>query len=334
MKALLSEEPGGPTTLVLREVEKPAPNAGEVRIAVHACGVNFPDSLVIEDRYQLRPPRPFSPGSELAGVVDVVGAGVSELTPGRRVLASLPFGAMAEFVCVPAIRCVPIPDEMPFEEAAAFQVTYGTVYYALRTRGRLRAGEILLVLGAGGGIGLAAVELGKALGARVIAAASSIPKLALARDAGADAVLNYARDALSRDEARAFSKAVREASGQDGIDVVLDPIGGAYAELALRTLSWGGRHLVVGFAAGIPSIPLNLTLLKGCEVVGVFWGAYMARSPEAGARDMAALLSFYTAGLIRPRISERFPLERGGEAIARLADRRAEGKLVVRVRDG
>jgi NADPH2:quinone reductase len=332
MKALLSTKAGGPDTLELRDIDEPSPGPGEVSVAVHACGVNFPDTLVIEDRYQLRPPRPFAPGSELAGVVKAVGEGVGTLKPGQRVFASLPFGAMAEVVLVAAVRCIPIPDTMPFDEAAAFQVTYGTVYYALRNRAGMRAGEVLLVLGAGGGIGLAAVELGKALGARVVAAASSVEKLDLARAAGADAVLLYPAHQFGKEEARIFSEGIKAACGGEGADVVVDPVGGAYAEPALRAMAWEGRYLVIGFTAGIPSIPLNLTLLKGCQISGVFWGSHMARNPEAGAREMSELLTLYTKGQIRPKISQRFPLERGGEAIAQLSSRRAQGKLVVTIR--
>jgi NADPH:quinone reductase len=332
MRALLSTRAGGPRTLVLLDRPEPQAGPGKVVVAVHACGVNFPDTLVIEDRYQFRPQRPFSPGSELSGVIHAVGDGVTTLRPGQRVCASLPFGAMAEFVAVAADRCAVIPYAMPFDEAAAFQVTYGTVYYGLTARGRLKAGETLVVLGAGGGIGLAAVEVGKALGARVVAAASSPEKLAIARECGADAVVAYPAGALDRDQAKAFSEALRIACGAAAADVVLDPVGGDRAEAALRTLGWGGRYLVVGFAAGISTVPLNLTLLKGCEITGVFWGAYMARDTLAGGAELAALIALYSDGSIRPRISARFPLERGGEAIAALASRQAMGKIVVTVR--
>lgn len=331
MRALLSTRVGGPDTLELLDTPEPIPGAGQVAVAVHACGVNFPDTLVIEDRYQLRPPRPFSPGSELAGVVKAVGQGVSFPKVGDRISASLPFGAMAEVALVPANRCSVIPDAMPFDQAAAFQVTYGTVYYALCGRAVIQPGETLLVLGAGGGIGLAAVELGKALGARVIACASSPEKLDMARELGADAVIQYPSDAQGADQGRAFTEQIREACGEGGIDVVVDPVGGAYAQPALRSLAWEGRYLVIGFAAGIPSIPLNLTLLKGCSIIGVFWGAHMARSPEKGAEDMRALLALYSEGRIRPRVSARYPLAEGGEAIRQLASRSVWGKIVVDV---
>lgn len=330
MRALQSLKPGGPDTLEIRDVEAPVPGPGQVAVAVHACGVNFPDSLVIEDRYQLRPRRPFSPGSELAGVVSATGEGVTSPAIGQRVSASLPFGAMAETVVVSADRCIVIPDTMPFDEAAALQVTYGTVYYALRGRAALRPGETLLVLGAGGGIGLAAVELGKALGARVVAAASSAEKLEAATALGADVGLVYPRE-MGPSDSRAFAEAIRAACGGTGPDVVVDPVGGAYAEPAFRSIAWEGRYLVVGFAAGIPSMPLNLTLLKGAQIIGVFWGAYMARDPQAGAADMRALMDLYVAGRIRPQVWERYPLEEGGRAISRLASRQARGKIVVEV---
>ncbi len=331
MRALTSFEPGGPETLKIRDVDEPSPGPGQVAVAVQACGVNFPDLLVIEDKYQLRPARPFSPGSELAGVVRAVGEGVTAPGVGDRVSASLPFGAMAEVAIVTADRCTVLPDAMPIEEAAALQVTYGTVFHALVGCAGLRPGETLLVLGAGGGVGLAAVELGKALGARVVAAASSHDKLEAARAAGADALVLYPGAFEGVAQAKAFTEAVRAASGGEGGNVVIDPVGGAYAEPAFRAIAVQGRYLVVGFAAGIPAIPLNLVLLKAAQIIGVFWGAYMARDPQAGARDMKALLDLYQAGKIRPRISERYALEEGGRAIARLGARGVTGKIVVTV---
>lgn len=332
MKALFSTRAGGPGALELTETPEPAPGRGEVTVAVHAVGVNFPDSLVIEDRYQLRPPRPFAPGSELAGVVQAVGEGVPSLAPGQRVLASLPFGAMAEVVALPGIRCVPIPDAMPFDEAAAFLVTYGTVFHALIGRGGLKAGDTVLILGAAGGIGLAGIEVAKALGARVVAAASSEEKLALARSLGADETVLYPPGPLDKTASKALADAFKAACGKEDADLVLDPVGGPYAEPAVRALGWEGRYLVVGFAAGVPSIPLNLALLKGCQIIGVFWGAYMARHPDRGAADTARLLDLYSTGKLNPQISERYPLARGGEAIARLSTRQVRGKVVVTVR--
>lgn len=332
MRALQSLRPGGPETLEIREVDEPVPGPGQVAVTVHACAVNFPDALVIEDKYQLRPERPFSPGSEFAGIVRAVGEGVEAIKVGQRVSASIPFGAMAEVVVVPEDRATAIPDTMPFGGAAALQVTYGTVFYALAGRGSLQPGETLLVLGAGGGIGLAAVELGKALGARVVAAASSPHKLEAAIAMGADAAVQYPVKVENLEQAKAFTEAIRSACGEQGPDVVIDPVGGAYAEPALRSMAWHGRYLVVGFAAGIPTVPLNLTLLKGCQIIGVFWGAYMGRNPSAGAEDMKVLMHLYAAGKIRPRISERYPLEQGGTAIARLGSRSVCGKIVVDVR--
>jgi NADPH2:quinone reductase len=331
MRALQSLRQGGPETLEIREVEEAVPGPGQVSVMVHACAVNFPDALVIEDKYQLRPSRPFSPGSELAGVVRTVGEGVETIRVGERVSASIPFGAMAEVVIVPAERATVIPDAMPFGEAAALQVTYGTVFYALVGRASLQPGETLLVLGAGGGIGLAAVELGKALGARVVAAASSSHKLEAAIAMGADAVVQYPEKVDKVEQARAFTEAIKSACGGRGPDVVVDPVGGPYAEPALRSMAWHGRYLVVGFAAGIPTVPLNLTLLKGSQIIGVFWGAYIGRNPSAGAEDMKVLMRLYAAGKIRPRISERYPLEQGGAAIARLGSRSVCGKVVVDV---
>jgi NADPH:quinone reductase len=330
MKALLSKAPGGPETLVLEEVPDPAPRRGEVRIAVKACGVNFPDTLIIRDLYQFRPPRPFSPGAEVAGVVDAVGEGVTQLEVGARVIGYA-WGGMAEKLVLSADRCIPMPPTMPFETAAAFLMTYGTSLHALKDRGRLKPGETLLVLGASGGVGLAAVELGKALGAKVIAAASSEEKAALARAHGADAAIVYPPGPFDADGRRALSELFKGAVGDPGADVICDPVGGDYTEAALRSIAWEGRLLVVGFPAGIPKLPLNLTLLKGCDVAGVFWGAFASREPERFRAGLAQLMELYSRGLLRPEISEIFPLARGGDAIAALAERRAKGKLVVRI---
>ena len=331
MRAVLSREPGGPETLAFEEVAEPVPGPGQVRIAVRAVGVNYPDVLIIEDRYQLRPARPFSPGAESAGVVDALGEGVADLAVGDRVLAMSGYGAMAEKVVAPARRCSRIPDAMPFEEAAAFLMTYGTSHHALADRGRLKPGETLLVLGAAGGVGLAAVEIGAALGARVIAAASSPEKLALPLGRGAAEGLVYPSGPLDAEGRKALADRFKAACGSGGADVVYDPVGGDYAEPALRAMAWRGRYLVIGFAAGIPRVPLNLALLKGCDIVGVFWGGFVDREPEAHAASVADLFDLYGQGRIRPEISERFPLERAGAAIAMLAARRARGKVVVTV---
>ena len=330
MKALLSKAPGGPETLVLEEVPDPEPRRGEVRIAVKACGVNFPDTLIIRDLYQFRPPRPFSPGAEVAGVVDAVGEGVTQLEVGARVIGYA-WGGMAEKLVLSADRCIPMPPTMPFETAAAFLMTYGTSLHALKDRGRLRPGETLLVLGAAGGVGLAAVELGKALGAKVIAAASSEEKAALAKAHGADAAIVYPPGPFDTDGRKALSELFKGAVGDEGADVIYDPVGGDYTEAALRSIAWAGRLLVVGFPAGIPKLPLNLTLLKGCEVAGVFWGAFTSREPERFRAGLAQLFELYSRGLLRPEVSEVFPLARAGDAIAALAERRAKGKLVVRI---
>jgi NADPH2:quinone reductase len=332
MKALLSRVVGGPETLVIEEIASPVAGKGEVLIAIAACGVNYPDSLIIEDRYQFKPQRPFAPGSEVSGVVEAVGEGVAHLKVGQRVLASTVWGGMAEKVAVEARRCAPIPDAMPFDEAAAFLMTYGTSYYALANRGALKAGETLLVLGAAGGVGSAAVELGKAMGAHVIAAASSAEKVEAAKSWGADAGVVYPGGPFDRDGQKKLAELFKTACGEKGADVIYDSVGGDYSEAALRAIGWEGRLLVIGFPAGIPKLPLNLTLLKSCQVVGVFWGAFVARDPAANARNTQALFALYEKGAIKPRISKRFPLEQASEAIAWLSGRQALGKVVVTVR--
>ena len=331
MRALLSRSPGPPASLVLEDVPDPEPGPGEVRIRVAYCGVNFPDSLIIEDKYQVRPPRPFSPGAEVSGVVEAVGEGVATLRIGDRVIASASHGGMAERLLAPAARCIPMPDAMPFEVAAALTFTYGTSFHALKQRGRLQAGETLLVLGAAGGVGLAAVEIGNAFGARGVAAVSSPEKAAMAQAHGADASVVYPPGPFDGEGRKALSAQFKDALGSDGADVIYDPVGGDYAEAALRSIAWEGRFLVVGFPAGIPKLPLNLTLLKGCDVCGVFWGAFVARDPQANARNIAELARLYGEGRVRPEVSQIFPLERAGEAITALAERRALGKVVVQV---
>ncbi len=333
MKMVSSRAPGPPETLAVEEVPDPVPGASQVVIAVKACGVNFPDALIIEDRYQVRPERPFAPGAEVAGVVEALGEGVTTLTVGQRVIGFSSWGGMAEKLAVDAGRCMPMPDAMPFDEGAALVMTYGTAHYALKRRADLKAGETVLVLGASGGVGLAAVELAKAAGARVIAAASSLEKALFARAAGADETMVYPKGPFDKDGAKALSNLFKTACGAGGAQVVVDPVGGDYAEAALRAIDRGGRFLVIGFPAGIPRLPLNLVLLKGCQVVGVDWGAEVVRNPEGLARDVRELLDLYARGLIRPRISERFPLAQAGEAISRLASRQALGKVVVMIGD-
>lgn len=331
MKALLSRRPGGPETLVLEEVAEPIPGPGEVRIAVRACGVNYPDLLIIQDLYQIKPPRPFAPGAEVAGIVDAVGTGAEQVQIGDRVLLSPARGGMAEKAVGEARNCWKIPDRMPFDEAAALLMTYGTSQHALTDRAQLKAGETLLVLGAGGGVGLAAVELGQVLGARVVAAASSAEKLALAREHGAAAGVQYPLGPLDKTAARALTDQFKAACGASGAQVIYDSVGGDYTEAAIRAIGWEGRHLVVGFTAGIPKLPLNLPLLKGCQIIGVFWGEFTNRSPSQHAENIAALFGLYRDGRIKPAITERFPLARGAEAIARLGSRDARGKLVVMI---
>jgi NADPH2:quinone reductase len=331
MKALLSRQPGGPETLTLEEIPDPNPGKGEARISVRAVGVNFPDMLIIQDLYQFKPPRPFSPGGELAGIVEVLGEGVTSLKIGDRVLVSPVRSAMAEKAIAAAGNCWKIPDSMPFDEAAALLMTYGTSQHALQDRARLRVGETLLVLGAAGGVGLAAVELGKSMGARVIAAASSDEKVALAREHGADEGVVYPTGPLDKNAARALTDSFKAVCGPQGANVIYDAVGGDYSEAALRAIAWQGRHLVIGFTAGIPKVPLNLPLLKGCEIVGVFWGEFTNRFPAQHAANVAALMALYVDGKIKPAVTERFPLARGGEAIARLGSRAARGKIVVTV---
>lgn len=331
MKALLSTRPGTGDALALTDIAEPQPGAGTVRIAVEACGINYPDVLIIQDLYQFRPERPFAPGAEVAGRIDAVGEGVTRFSVGDRVVGGAGWGGLVEKLIVPEARCFRIPDAMPADIGAAFLMTYGTSQHALKDRGNLRAGEALLVLGAAGGVGLAAVDLGKAYGARVIAAVSTEAKADVVRERGADEVIVYGTEALDSTATKALTARIKEAAGGDGVDVIYDGIGGCYAEPALRAMAWEGRYLVVGFTAGIPKMPLNLPLLKGCSVVGVFWGAFIERNQARHEENVAELVRLYEQGLIRPLVSERFPLERGGEAIERLASRAAVGKVVVTV---
>lgn len=330
MRAIVSRTSGGPGTLALEEVADPVAGPGQVLVDVRAVGVNYPDALMIEDRYQLKPPRPFSPGGELSGVVRSLGSGAQRFRPGERVIAVPGWGAMAEVVAVDEARCLAIPDSMPFDEAAAFLATYGTAYHALVERARLQPAETVLVLGAGGGVGAAAVELGKALGATVVAAASTQQKVDFALAGGADRGVVYPANLAEGPAQRELAAALRKACGGEA-QVVLDPIGGPYAEPALRALGWRGRYLVVGFTAGIPRLPLNLALLKEAAVLGVLWGAWIEREPPAYQSQLAALLALYGAGRIRPRISARFPLEQAADAIRVVGERQALGKVVVTV---
>ena len=322
MKAVLCKAFGPPESLVVEDIPSPIAGPGEVVISVKAASVNFPDVLIIQNRYQFKPPLPFSPGSEAAGVVKDVGDGVTNVKPGDRVMAFTMYGAFAEEVKTEARRILPIATGMDDVTAAAFVLTYGTADHALRDRGQLQAAETLLVLGAAGGVGIAAVEIGKAVGARVVACASSADKLAVCREHGADETINYTTDDLRQ--------RIKDVTGGTGVDVVFDPVGGRYTEPALRSTAWRGRLLVVGFAAGdIPTIPLNLTLLKGCSIAGVFWGEFVRREPERFADSMRQLERWYAERKIRPHVSATFPLERAADALTLMAARQVKGKVVL-----
>ncbi len=322
MKAVLCKAFGPPESLVLEEVASPVPGRGQVVISVRACGVNFPDTLIIQGKYQFKPPLPFSPGSEVAGVVKEIGPGVERVKIGDRVMAGSAFGGFAEEIIAEAEALIPVPDGMDFDTASALLMTYGTSLYALKDRANLQPGERMLVLGAAGGIGLAATEIGAVMGAEVIAAASSDAKLAICREHGASNVINYSAEDL-KERIRALTK------GQ-GVDVVVDPVGGDYSETALRGMAWNGRFLVIGFTAGeIPRVPLNLTLLKGCSIVGVFWGSFVARDPQKNQENVRLLLGWWQEGKLKPRISARYPLERAADALNDISNRKAIGKIVI-----
>lgn len=322
MKALLCKQHGLPDTLVYEDAPDPVPGQGEVVIDMKAAGVNFPDVLIIQNKYQFKPALPFSPGAELAGVISAVGPGVTGVKVGDRVIGSCGHGAFAEKVLVPANKTIPLPDGVDFDIGAAFTLTYGTSYHALVDRAELKSGETLLVLGAAGGVGLAAIEIGKALGARVIAAASTEDKLRVCREHGADETINYATEDL-RERLKALT-------GDKGPDVIYDPVGGQYAEPAFRSIAWRGRYLVVGFANGdIPKLPLNLALLKGASLVGVFWGSYVAREPKRFASDLQVMFGWIKEGKLRPHVSGRYPLADGAAAISHLMNRQATGKVLI-----
>ncbi|MEO0878622.1 MAG: NADPH:quinone oxidoreductase family protein [Pseudomonadota bacterium] len=329
MKAMMSVEVGGPETLKMMEAETPAPGPGQIRIAVKAAGVNFPDTLIIRDLYQFKPPRPFAPGGEVAGVVEALGDGVTTFQEGDRVLAMTLHGGYATDLVVDAHAAAKIPDAMPFDEAAAFLMTYGTSHYALKDRAAMKPGESLFILGAAGGVGAAAIELGRAMGARVIAGVSSEEKAAFCKDLGADETIVYPTGDLDRGVQKELSSAIKAKAGGDGVDVVYDAVGGDYAEPAIRALTWEGRFLVVGFPAGIPRIPLNLTLLKSCQIVGVFWGAFTMRNPKRHGEHVAELFKWYAEGKIKPRVTGSFPLQDAEKALAVIETRKARGKVVL-----
>lgn len=329
MRALLSREPGGPETLRIEEIADPVPGPGELLVRVRACSINYPDVLIIEDKYQLRPPRPFAPGSEIAGEVVEVGESVEGWSAGDRLIAATGYGGLVEKIAIPAKAAIRLPSERTFQNGSALLLTYATSIHALLDRGKLRAGQSLLVLGAAGGVGIAAVEIGKTVGARVIAAASSEEKAEAAREAGADVALVYPSGPFDKEGLKALSQLFKDAVGPGGADVIFDPVGGDYSEAALRSIAWEGRFLVVGFPAGIAKLPLNLTLLKSCDVCGVFWGGFFARDPKRNGEHIAQLFRWWDEGKITPKISATYTLEQAGEAIAALKDRKAVGKLVV-----
>jgi NADPH:quinone reductase len=323
VKAILCQRFGSPDDLVLADVPDPVAGPGEVVAKVAAVALNFFDTLIIAGKYQTKPPFPFSPGGEFAGVVESVGPGVREFAPGDRVMGYTNFNSARECTAVPASQIVKLPAALDFERAAALTITYGTAYYGLKHRAGLRPGETLLVLGASGGVGLAAVELGREMGARVVACASTDEKLAFARAHGANETINYDREDLR--------EALRRVGGEHGMNVVFDPVGGGYSEPAIRSLAWEGRHLVVGFAAGeIPKLPLNLVLLKGCAVLGVFWGQWVRRDADDYKAAIATLAGWCAEGKLSCHIQEIYPLAEAAQAIKALAERKVMGKLLLR----
>jgi len=322
MHAWLCDNPTGVDAVAWKELPTPRPGAGEVLIAIKAASLNFPDLLIVQNKYQMKPPLPFVPGSEFAGVIEAVGDGVKHLKPGQAVAAFSGTGGFATHACVNAAVVMPLPPGFAFDDAAAFVLTYGTTHHALVDRAALKAGETLLVLGAAGGVGTAAIQIGKAVGARVIAAASSDEKCALCREIGADETINYTSANL-RDALKAMT-------GGKGPDVVYDPVGGDLAEPVFRSIAWRGRYLVVGFAqGGIPSLPLNLALLKGASIVGVFWGEFARREPQANAHALGELAQWYAQGKVKPVIDQRLPMSALPQAFARMGTRQVRGKLVL-----
>ncbi len=324
MKAIRCIKYGPPSSLVMEEMASLKPGAKEVVVSVKACGINFPDTLIIQGKYQVRPKLPFTPGSDIAGIVKEVGEGVKHFSVGDEVFGFVAYGALAEEVVVPSNACFPKPRNMDFPVAASFMMAYGTSYHALKDRAKLKDEETLLVLGAAGGVGLAAVELGKLMGAKVIAAASTDEKLELCREYGADQTINYNKVDLKA--------TIKELTGGKGADVIYDPVGGEYSESAFRAIAWNGRYLVVGFAAGtIPKMPLNLPLLKGASIVGVFWGGFAIGNPKANIENTKALMQWYEEGKIKPHIHGIYKLEETPKALEEMMDRKVKGKLVVQI---
>lgn len=322
MKAVICETWGVPDTLKVQEIPDPQPGPGQVVIDVKAAGVNFPDVLIVQGKYQFKPELPFTPGSEVAGIIRATAADVTTFKPGDKVIAFVPTGGFGQQLLAPAQALIPMPPGMDFDTAAAITLTYGTSYHAIVDRAKLENGENMLILGAAGGVGLAAIEIGKALGARIIACASSDEKLEVCRQHGADVLINYSTQDLR--------EAVKAATGGKGPDVIYDPVGGEYTEPAFRSIGWGGRHLVVGFANGeIPKLALNLTLLKGASLLGVFWGEFTKRNPKANLANMRQLLQWLQEGKIKPHISGRYPLEQAATALNDMAARKVTGKVIV-----
>jgi len=322
MHAWICDNPIGPEALTWKELPTPEPKAGEVRVAIRAASLNFPDLLIVQNKYQVKPPLPFVPGSEYAGVIDAVGDGVTQLKVGDAVAAFGGMGGFATHACVNAQLVMPLPRGFAFDDAAAFICTYGTTHHALIDRAQLKAGETVLVLGAAGGVGTAAIQIAKAVGAKVIAAASSDEKCALCRELGADATINYTNGKL-RDELKSLTDG-------KGPDVVYDPVGGDLAEPVFRSIAWRGRYLVIGFAQGsIPALPLNLALLKGASIVGVFWGEFARREPQRNAQALAELASWYVQGRIKPVIDQKLPMQALPQAFTRMGSRQVRGKLVL-----
>jgi NADPH:quinone reductase len=329
MRALLCTHFGPPEEMVLSDVPPPSPAPGQALVAIKACGVNFPDALMLQDKYQRKPPLPFAPGGEIAGVIEALGAGVEDFAVGDRICAWTTYGGFAEQIAIDAANLVKMPPGVTFPQAASFIIAHGSAYHALKDRGRLRAGEALVVLGAAGGVGLAAVELGRLMGARVIAACSTPEKLTAAREAGGVDGFVYPRTPLDEEARKHITFEIRRLT-DGGADVLFDPIGDEYAEPAVRAMAWGGRYLIVGFAAGqIPAIRLNLALLKGCEIVGVNWGGSFTHEPALAMRNLRELAEWIGQGRLSPHISATFALEDGAKAIRMLLDRQATGKVIV-----
>lgn len=328
MKAMLSNTIGGPDKLKYTDISIGDPKPDEISVRVKAAGVNFPDTLIIRDLYQIKPPRPFAPGGEIAGIIETIGKNVTNFSIGDRVLAVPGYGGFVTHINVPAFNAVKIPDEMPFEDAACFIFTYGTSHYALRDRAAIKAGETLLVLGASGGVGVAAIEIAKALGARVIAAVSSKEKAQFCKSVGADETIIYPKN-MDKDAQKELSANIKKSSGKKGIDVVYDAVGGNYAEPCIRAMAWNGRFLVVGFPAGIPKVPLNLALLKSCQIIGVFWGAFTMRNPKQHQENLQELFNMYKNKKIKPKITASFSLKEAAKALTSIEKRKSLGKVVL-----